>query len=475
MELAGVILDLYDDPNGLVLRKAFSSGLPAKYASSEVLSVEQLDALPDHLFGLVATNHGHVVRKFAMHDEPHIVTSVAYFLERGNMLPADVRQKVANNLIEGCRWYDLSPPKSLLKLAVAGLVGKAMTALGAIDTVGQTRGALADSAQAGAQRMNLLRMGQAGAKLAGTGSVVPLSDSQASAMQRGEGADHIFSRLESKSDTKEADLNNTEIMSHQTPRPMHLKSPAKLGGWCHCGDITHERVPVTEKKASYHRFALLHRREYPIDTAELVQKAASYFDEHLTEFPALERRLFAKSVTERADELGVKVAGAVLDYGGEGYGPHIEVQLHKRADAFEGTGRESAYWLLLEKHSSLDPAVMVELIKQVDAETGADRSYGRPSTGFLDPYASVYGHAKVAADESKADKFSWQSPSGDYVTGWMLEALAMRAVDFDNLFGKGFGVSFAKDPIGIFSSMPDPQKVVMSRLASDNSGQTFRI
>jgi len=70
--------------------------------------------------------------------------------------------------------------------------------------------------------------------------------------------------------------------------------------------------------------------------------------------------------------------------------------------------------------------------------------------------------------------YSWRS-GGDYVSGAMLKALASRRADLDTTFGSGFSQSFQTDPVGIFKSMPDPQKVVLSRLASDNSSQTFRI
>lgn len=501
MELAGVILDLYDDPNGLVLRRIFSGAeVPEKLASCTLLESEDLDRLPDHLFGLVALNHGHVVRKFAMHDEPHLLSSILYFDQRSHLLPEAVQHKVAANLVRGCRDYDVRPPNSLMKIAMAGVVGKAMTAIGALDTASQVRGAAVDSARTGAQRMNALRAGQALGKVA-SGREVELSDTEADAMAHGVGPEsgHIFGLLPKFDDhaaarrklddqidadwferiTKRADLNGTEIMTHQASRTGNVKAPpaGKIAfpEYQLIGDISHLSAPVIEKKASHTHFALPHLSRYPIDTAEQLTKAASYFDAHITEFPALERRLFSLSVVARAEELGVKVAGEVLSYGGTEYGPFIEAQLRGRVAAFEGTPKAAMYEPLLEHREEIEPAVMASLLKQADDATGAAASYGRPAIGFLDPYAAVYGQPKLAAAQpSKADMFSWRE-GAEYVNGWMLQQLASRHADLDNVFGKGFAVSFAKDPVSIFESMPDPQKVVLSRLASDNAGQTSRI
>ena len=515
MNLAGVILDLYDDPKGLVLRQkaAELGGLPSKVASAELLDYEDLNRLPDRVFALVGTNAGQPVRKYAMHDEAHLLTSLMYFEKCGHLLPAEVRQKVASNLTVGCGWYDVPAPAVVTKLAslVGGAMHGLMAGLGAAEAVG--------GAKAGAQAIRAVQ-----AKVA-SGREVQLTMDQDAAMQRAEGPEsgYIFGpltrfsehgsthrkldrqtapgeiidngveyRTEKKADLRNtdsmtydvaseggklADLTNTEAMTHQTGRTINpSKTPhAKLSAWQSVGDLTRLSTPTTTKVAQAHHYALPHLQRYAIDTASQVKQAAAYMDEHQHSFDALDRRLFSQMVLHRAEELGVKVSGAVLAYGGRDYGPFIEAELHKRASAFAGTGHEAVYELLMEERGSVSPAVMAEMLKEADEETGASRSYGRPAVGFLDPYAAVYGQPKLAeAQPKKEDVFSWRS-GGEYVNGAMLKALASRKVDLDNTFGKGFSASFQGDPISIFESMPDPQKVVLSRLASDNSSQTFRI
>lgn len=515
MELAGVILDVYDDPKGLVLRnKLASRPLPAKLASSRLLEVEDLDRLPDRVFALVAENHGHPVRKYAMHDEAHLVTSLIYFDECRELLPEPVRQKVAANLVQGCGWYDIQPPESLVKTA---LIGAALNVLGGVQALGEARDVVRQGRARGEEDMAVLRANQAsGAKVA-SGREIRLTLEQDQAMQRAEGPEsgYIFGPLGEFSNhdkthkklerqtahgemismdgptvAKKADLSGTEAMTYQTSRQLNpsrtpqskvesktaafIEAIDKLG-WQSSGDISSLSAPVKTKVAEHRHFALPHARRYPIDTEAQVKQASAYFDENLFGFSPLERRLFASSLLSRADELGTKVAGAALEYGGSEYGPFLEAELHSRIASFEGTGHEAVYEVLLENWRGVDPSAMASMLKQADDETGAARSYGRPGVGLRDPYAAVYGQPKLAeAQPAKADVYSWRS-GGDYVNGFMLKALASRKVDLDATFGEGFSQSFAKDPVAIFESMPDPQKVVLSRLASDNSSQTFRI
>lgn len=526
MDLAGVILDIYDDPKGLVLRnKLAGKHLSQKLAASRLLEHDELERLPDHLFALVASNHGDTLRKYAMHDEGHLTTSIIYFSECGHLLPDHVRQKVAGNLVEGCSWYDQAPPGFLTKLA---LLETAMNAL----TVGQGIGDMSNVARSesarGRERMDVFRANQmAGAKVGSvadnpvlnpigsqirrarrlsgekvaSGREVQLTMDQDAAMQRAEGPEsgYIFGPLDQFSqhgpthkklerqvapgemieDVKKADLTGSEVMTHQQRSGhSHDRTPvrnADVNSKTSSLDLTHETAPVRTKKASARYFALPTRDLYPIDSVGQLKQASSYLDEHLYSFTPFERRIFAQSLLDRADDLGVKLSGSALAYGGQEYGPFVEMELHARVEGFRGTGHEAVYEVLLDKFSSVSPTVLAEMLREADQESGAKLAYGRPGVGFRDPYEAVYGRPKLAeVQPAEEEVYSWRS-GGDYVNGQMLKSLASRKADLDMSFGSGFSQSFAKDPVGIFKSMPDPQKVVLSRLASDNSSQTFRI
>lgn len=536
MRIAGIVLDINDDTKGLVLRKklaATGSKLPEKLASARLLSPEELQELPDRVFALVATHDGDVLRKYSMHDHAHLVTSLIYFGECGHLLPVDAQQKVAMNLINGCAWYDMDPPEFVVKRAmIGGALAGLSAGMGVMDLAGKARQASAQHSQT----MNAFRQAQALGTKTASGREVELTLDQDNAMQRGEMPESgfIFGLLDQFSDhdkthkkldeqltkrdqpepelggypgrsaagaakpvdvVKKSDLNGTEIMPmgalrsgapNRAAAGNKLSLPSKTSaaklaekyvpvGWWHCGDLTDARAPVVTKVASHTHFALPHLRLYPIDTAENIKQASVYFDEHFRQIPLAERRMFAQSVYSRAGELGVKVAGELLAYAGDTYGPYIESELHARASRFEGTGHEAVYELLLEKKAEIDPMVMASMLFDADRQTGAGNAYGRVGVGFRDPYAAVYGMPKLSKAEPKAeDTYSWNA-GNDYVSGIQLVSLSKRGLKLDEMFGEGFADSFQKDPIGIFKSMPDPQKVVLSRLAADNLAGTFRI
>jgi len=525
MRIAGIVLDLHDDPKGLVLRnKLASSGvdLPKKLASYRPLDEEQRDALPDRLFALVATSGDETVRKFAMDSAENLSLSLIYFDETHRLLPYETQQKVACNLINGCSWYEVDPPEGLVKIALNPL-SALNVGLGVMDMASKAR----EGSMQGRANMDAFRQAQASGSKIAAGRTIDLSLDEDQAMQKGDGpeAGHIFGPLGlfsqhdathrkldeqlSKRDqlepvaggnpgkakgvevSKKADLNGTDIMPQSTLRSVSTRNnPSRLGlpqktsaakiaeelipvGWQHCGDLSIAEPPTTRKVASHTNFALPHVNRYPIDTEQQVKTAMAYFDEHVMDIAPIERRVFAFSVGERAQELGVKTAGRVLDYLGEGYGPFIEGELHARIAAYEGTGRSAGYEVLLEKKAEISPMIMADMLREVDGQTGAAEIYGR--LGLKDPYAAVYGSAKLAsAQKPEDDAYSW-CEGNDYVSGIQLSALSKRGLKLDELFGQEFADEFQKDPIGTFKSMPSPQKVVLSRLASDSSAGTFRV
>ena len=439
MHLSGVILDIYDDPTASVLReKLAGQPLPTALADSNVLDDIELARLPDHLFGLVATNGDGTLRKYAMHDAAHVTTSIVYFLEQGHLLPETAQKTAARNLLAACEWYDLQPPDALVKRA-----NVLDAAFGVLDVKSRMENAHAQSKA----NMDGFRAAQAGMS----------SDMQTSHEKR-------------------ADLNGTEMMpmsgSISTwPAPRNTgkgvagsgASPSsKRAQWEHAGDLTTHR-PVQKVSSSGERFALPSEKKYPIDSYEEVKTASAYFDEHWEQFSLDERREYGVHLTARREELGLAVDGMAAKYAGHGYGPNVDVELMARVNNFEGTGHEAVYSMLLEKRASTPPHVMVEMLHEADLATGAAMKYDAP-LGFRDPFQSVFG--KVAEDQKM---WSW-SEGNEYVNDTMLTDLAVnRYQSLDRAFGMDVRKSFQKDPVGVFTSMPDPQKIVIARLAADDS------
>ena len=524
MRLAGHILDIYDDPKATVLlEKLAGRPLPEKLANSRVLSATELAALPDRLFAVVATNGEDVVRKYAMHDEPHLVTSLLYFLERGDTLPEEVQKVAATRLLEACGWYDVKPPQALteklafltqafsaMKGVAAGAKGiggalmkgydvasNAIAAKGVYDTARAgmrtarqdfrngtlTKAAAAEvfdnKAQANLERDEEQRV-QRGGHLrvvpdADAKSVTQFSQMEERAAQKTKttpGAlQRVLDNLGALGSEKKSDLNGTDVMPMGALKvPTAGKNLLRMATKTASLTLDGHETPAVVVTQTYEVYALPHAQQYPIDTPELVKKAERYFDEHVHAFTPFERRVFAQSVWDRSHELGTKVAGHLLNYAGDGYGPNIASELIARADRLAGTGHETIYETLLEKCASIDPMVMASLLAEADEATGIAATYGRPVTGCLDPFAAVYGVKTAAEDKSiKDSNYSWKDGT-EYVTGMQLINLAKRGPgQFDAHFGDSFGADFIKDPVGIFKSMPDPQKVLIVRLMNSPS------
>lgn len=438
MQLTGVILDIYDDPKATVLlRKLAGRELPPELGDSDLLGPAQLAQLPDHLFGLVATNGDSTLRKFATHDPAHTVTSVMYFLETKDLLPPEVQKVAASNLLIACEDYGIAVPPELQKTAVLGVIS------GALDAA-SLPGKVRESMSKGRETMDGFRAAQAGAS----------SDMQGH--------------------NKKADLNGTEMMPNLGPVSTYPHSKAtvragssssstsKRASWVHAGNLTshHPTQRVEVKVANY---AMPSLRKYPIDSYADVKTAAAYFDEHYPSFELEDRREYAVHLADRMEQLGMAPPESVSKYAGHGYGPYVDVELMARARNYEGTEHQGAYEILLEKRASTAPYVMLETLAELDSLSGASTKYDAP-LGFRDPFQAVYG--KFASEDKP---WAW-TQGNEYVNDTMLKDLAEnRYQSLDRAFGVDMRKSFQQDPVGVFTSMPDPQKTVIARLAADDS------
>lgn len=448
MQTAGIILDLYDDRSGRVLREKLAGrDLPKELAEVELLPTEKLASLPDRLFALVAIDDGEKFRKYAMHDEGHLATSIIYFLECGHLFPEEAQKVAAQNLVNACAWYDFDPPEPLVKRA---FLGKAITAgLGALD--------IGSKIQSGASKMrsDMSQIASAGVKT--------------------------------------ADLNGTEMMpmTASSKRPMRAntaggvtstKTAASIlterleAGWIGPIDITGLSAPVQIKTAQATRFCLPDRGSYPIDSMSQIKTAEAFLNEHWGKFDLMDRRIFSANLIKRAEEVGVAIHGIANRYAGHGYGTKIAGELRARIRNYEDMGFDVVYSELLEKVASTPPEEMAEMLRYIDKESGASDAWNHPFNGFLDPYQAVF--SKTASDDMEpgvaAPQWSWTKGS-DYVNDVMLCDLPRnRRRDVVKTFGEDFTKELEKDPIKHFKSLDDSRKVAVARLASQNNAGSYR-
>lgn len=136
-KLSGLVLDLYDDSTGEVLKEVYASAgdLPDLVKQAHAITQDEYARLPDEAFALVLEDGPIELKKFATIDEGNTVLSVVYFLKTAHKLPLEAQKVAASNLLEACGWYGLVPPTQLRKIAgidseekSAGLLGAAMTA-----------------------------------------------------------------------------------------------------------------------------------------------------------------------------------------------------------------------------------------------------------------------------------------------------------------------------------------------------------
>ena len=118
-KIAGLVLDVYDDPKGEVLRGIFptADSLPGLVKEASHVTPELREQLPDDVFALVLHDEETTVRKYACVDGGNTALNVEYFLKTAHKLPEDAQKTAASNLVTACGWYGLVPPKALTHIA----------------------------------------------------------------------------------------------------------------------------------------------------------------------------------------------------------------------------------------------------------------------------------------------------------------------------------------------------------------------
>jgi hypothetical protein len=129
-KLSGLVLDVYDDGEGAVLRSIFPAqeDVPAIIKEAHFLKPEERAELDSDVFALELVDGDVSLRKFACTDPGNTALSVEYFLKTGYKLPEEAQKTAAANLVRACGWYDITPPEELTKVAI-GLGTLAMGAM----------------------------------------------------------------------------------------------------------------------------------------------------------------------------------------------------------------------------------------------------------------------------------------------------------------------------------------------------------
>jgi len=486
MHLSGLVLDVYDDFRGYVLRSIFPSreDVPSLIKEGHDLSSEERRLLPDDVFALVLVDGQEYMRKFACTDPSNTALSVLYFIKNAHKLPEEAQTTAADNLSQACSWYGL---EDLAKEAgLAGWAAKGALTHAAKNPLSTMQHALtAPSLIKGTQGEIQNRMG-AVRHLEGNGVGVTTPEQ----------INHVLG--------KQAELTGTYLMPLQgkdsrspTPAKTVINKTGAMGRLVsspaaeHHKDEGHllpnlESVPgknpehapqmralkphvdvsgklapmhMTEKKAS--RYALDGR--YPLDSFAQVKTAVGYFDEYLSSFSPEERREYAQNTIKCAEALDIPVSETMQKYASESYAPRGEIKmaLDSRRLLTDAHGAKILK-LLQEKTAEVSPEVFCETLREFDRERGLERHY---DSDVFDPYFSTYG-TKVAAVR---DNWSYIDGNVYLSAADLKQVVKTRVPSITQTFGEKFMDEFRKDPITIFESLPRDQKRMIASMTVDNN------
>lgn len=434
MKIAGVVFDFYDDPSGNLLKRSFPTpeALPDIVKEAHILSQEERDVLRNEAFALVMVNEGRHFRKFACVDAGNTVLSTLYFLNNWRSLPTEAVKTACANLMSFCEEFGL-PTDGLAKVAAASGMSRTR------DPLKQAPYTSDDGDWA--QRTNLLSV-RGGAD---SGRVIPMANTMKTAgvVETDRAGDPQPSPTPwPKKKEKDADIIK------YTEREKHANFV----------DVSGKNPDVWFPKRASQNTAL--DGQYPLDSYADVQHAVRYFDDNYLEMLPEDRHSFCVKTAARASDLGIEVSEMLERYGSVEYSLDVDSHLAGRRSICEPEWKD-VYTDLQEKRAQIEPLEFAKILDKVDREANLHWHWG---SHISDPYFATFGGSseKLAAD------WSWQGRVGDTVNAEQLKNLATNGRKLIcKHFDKDVVEAFGKDPVSIFSSLPDDSKTILARLAND--------
>jgi hypothetical protein len=505
MQTSGIVLDLYDDDSGEMLKSIYPSvaDVPDLVKEAHRLDGDDFTKLPDDVFALVAVVDGDTkIRKYACVDPGNTVLSIEYFLKTAHRLPDEAQKQTAENLVTACGWYGLEPPSQLKEAMIGMGLRAAMAAPMAAGAYDQSKQNLATAGQVAPgqimtphqiQRMQAMQqptppmpmrkmaeatmtyhMPTTPPEKSKQKSKAPIKTAECSTDHKREALKKKLvkeARVSGHSSSETSVAPDTETMaSSGLVRELHKKT-FRTGM-----DLRGKEPTVVQAEKKAEHIAL---GKYPMDNLAQLQKAAAYFEDHKNAMPPDDKREFCCVMVKRADMIGASglVSYDARKYASSGYAPTSEMKMsidaRKNAIGTKDPVAVDVLDGLFEKSAAISPDLYCETLRQFDEMTGLYQMYNR----FVpDPIWSTYGFHKTAEDDegdvmtlggegvSKRQLKEFVSPSDGKGDGFPL---------LKKMFGEDMAKEFQKDPIGIFSSLPREQKTLVMRLVNDTHPAGF--
>lgn len=489
---SGIILDRDDDKGAtLKARVPDVSDLPDVIKTA---SYQPYNQLPNENFALVMVDGSDIMRKYACQDAGNTAMSVIYFIEHGDKLPPMAQKTAADNLISACLDYDIIPPNMLMKMAgwkeqlttfptvkriakavasgakkVRGYPGKKLEDLG-----GRIGKGMSEATQRTLQDIpknkktmqaigNISReAGKSGAKGVDEITQDPMRMVKliGGATVIGGTGLAVGSRLGHKA------MKSGKRVSDKTTEILGLKpeeEQKKESSVSNVVDITGMKPMTAVKTAaplSNNDYMWVDKqtgeRKFPIDSWDRVKQAENYMQQEGVRLRPDIRRACAVKLAAKAEVVGYPLDEKIKEAGATTFANpgHLQANLEIRKIA---AGNDGFLDELFEKRASIGPEMYSECLRRYDIETGIDQWWGKD---VPNPWESTFGMDKTA-------EVVWEDGVDRLTDAELMNLATNHLSGVQRIFTPCFANEFMKDPVGIFSSMPAPQKKVIARLAAD--------
>jgi hypothetical protein len=431
--LASFVFDPYDDSDGRVLRSMISDPLdiPDFVKTASRLTSAQIDGLADDRFALVLLDNGAKLKKYATVDKGNTAMSVMYLLKQAHLLPPEAVKVAASNLIQACSRYGLAVPDHLKLAAASGtspVSDKSQKQYAKKAKVLSLQYPVKEPEKESTDNPQLGRQDGANADVEGRTNMSGVQGQNFL----------VFPVVTEKEKLKEAAVTRQQMTKY-----------VDVTSWNPADVVEEERTAPVQT---------LLGDKYPVDSYDQVKTASVYFEENWRQLHPRDRHTYCVKLASRMTELGMSVPEDVSRYGSETYAADVDTHVaSRRSLVLEDF--HPALDTLLEKRAHVTPGTFAEALSEFDTVSGVKWLW---DAQVMDPWASTFGPSmeKLAKENWTYDNLGVRVHESD------LEHLAMNGKHIlAKQFGKSFPEEFAKKPRTVFESLPDPNKLILARLA----------
>jgi hypothetical protein len=513
---SGYVFDTYDDTDGHVLKSIVESPgrLPPLVKTAARLTEAQINELSDDQFALVLFDGTYKMKKYATVDRGNTILSVLYLIKQAHTMPDELAKTAAHNLTAALDMYDLPIPDELVKLA------RKSTNLG-IPSISERRGPVDPQrlrrqypeldeepsdlgGAAGFSKTASHVPGKSQKPFAANAKVhklqypevleepkeshdnpqlgrhdaawddvtqrtnvegtpgnnvleLPAFSGKEKIKTANQHLKQLFGSSYEASAAERANVNQLFDTAAQTKQQSWRESPYfDVSGW----DPSMPGVPETTAPER-----TLLDGVYPIDGYDQVKTASTYFDDNWSMLPGRDRHKYCVKLASRMAELGLDVPEKVARYGSTTYAADVDSYVESRR-SYVHEEAHPALDTLLEKRAQVSPGVFAEALAEFDRINDLNWYW---DSKIPDPWFSTFG---PSIEKIAAENWSWDG-LGIRVNEEELKQIARN--EFKRIsanFGESFAKEFSKSPKDVFMSLPEPNKIILARLASDRLATT---